>query len=100
MKSLVQARGISTASTSQVLGIDLDQLIGEGALVAPHLSRIKDILESDVHEDEMAESLREYMHEHVTSIEEAAAVSDMLQATKVISKYFFRRLYNWHGVQG
>jgi hypothetical protein len=39
------------------------------------------------------------MHENVTSIEDAAAVSDMLAATKVISKYFFRRLYEWHGVQ-
>lgn len=78
---------------------DLDSLIGEGAAVAPHLDRIRNILEADVHEDEMAESLREYMRENVTTIEEAAAVSDMLHATKVISKYFFRRLYEWRGVQ-
>jgi hypothetical protein len=78
---------------------ELDGLIQEGAAVAHHLDRIKDILEADVHEDEMATMLREYMHENVTSIEEASAVSDMLQATKVISKHFFRRIYEWHGVQ-
>jgi threonine aldolase len=78
---------------------NLDDLIQEGALAAPHLSAIKDILEADLHEDEMAQSLREYMRENVTTIEDAALVSDMLQATKVISKYFFRRLYEWHGVQ-
>jgi riboflavin synthase len=78
---------------------NLDDLIQEGALVAPHLEAIKAILEADVHEDEMAESLREYMRENVRSIEDAAAVSDMLQATKVISKYFFRRLYEWRGVR-
>lgn len=78
---------------------ELDSLIGEGAAVAPHLDAIKNILEADVHEDEMAAMLRDYMHEHVTNIDDAAAVSDMLQATKVISKYFFRRLYEWHGVQ-
>jgi hypothetical protein len=78
---------------------ELDELISEGAKVAIHIDAIKDILEADVHEDEMAQSLREYMHENVTSIEDAAAVSDMLAATKVISKYFFRRLYEWHGVQ-
>jgi len=77
--------------------IELDELIREGALAAPHLEAIRDILEADVHEDEMAEMLREYMRENVTTIEDAAAVSDMLQATKVISKYFFRRLYEWHG---
>lgn len=78
--------------------VELDQLIEEGALVAPHLECVKNILEADVHEDEMAEMLRDYMQEHVTTIEEAAVVSDMLQATKIISKYFFRRLYEWHGV--
>jgi len=76
---------------------EVDQLIQEGALAAPHLDAIRDILEADVHEDEMAEMLREYMRENVKTIEDAAAVSDMLQATKVISKYFFRRLYEWHG---
>ena len=79
--------------------ISLDDLIQDGALAAPHLARIKDILEADVHEDEMATMLRTYMHENVKTIEDAAAVSEMLQATKVISKYFFRRLYEWHGVQ-
>lgn len=77
--------------------VELDSLIEEGAAVAPHLEQIKNILEADVHEDEMAENLREYMHENVTTIEDAAAVSDMLQATKIISKYFFRRLYEWRG---
>jgi hypothetical protein len=77
---------------------NLDELIQEGALSAPHLSAIKDILEADVHEDDMAAMLREYMRENVTTIEDAAVVSDMLQATKVISKYFFRRLYDWRGV--
>jgi threonine aldolase len=78
---------------------NLDDLIQEGALAAPHLIRVKDILEADVHEDEMAQMLREYMKENVTTIEDAAVVSEMLQATKVISKYFFRRLYEYHGVQ-
>jgi threonine aldolase len=76
---------------------EVDQLIQEGALAAPHLDAIRNILEADVHEDEMAEMLREYMRENVKTIEDAAAVSDMLQATKIISKYFFRRLYEWHG---
>jgi hypothetical protein len=73
--------------------VELDQLIGEGALSAPHLDSIKAILEADVGEDEMAENLRAYMKEHIKTIEEASAVSDMLSATKVISKYFFRKLY-------
>lgn len=77
---------------------ELDQLIEEGAATAPVLESIRDILEADIHEDEMAERLRAYMRENVTTIEFAAAVSDMLQATKVISKYFFRRLYEWRGV--
>ena len=76
---------------------ELDELIEEGALAAPHLDRIKDILEMDVHEDEMAQRLREYMNENVTTIEDAAAVSDMLSACHIISKYFFRRLYEWRG---
>lgn len=76
---------------------ELDQLIEEGALAAPHLEAIKGILEADIHEDEMAESLREYMHDNVKTIEFAAAVSDLLQAQKIISKYFFRRLYEWRG---
>ncbi len=79
------------------MGLELDQLIEEGALAAPHLEAIKDILEADIHEDEMADRLREYMHENVTTIELAAAVSDMLQARGIISKYFFRKLYEWRG---
>lgn len=79
--------------------ISLDDLIGEGAASAPHLEAVRNILEADVHEDEMAAMLRDYMSTNVLTIEEAAAVSDMLQATKIISKYFFRRLYEWHGVQ-
>ncbi len=77
--------------------VELDQLIQEGALAAPHLEAIKDILEADIHEDEMADRLREYMHENVTTIETAAVVSDMLQARGIISKYFFRKLYEWRG---
>lgn len=77
--------------------VELDELIEEGAAVAPHLSAIKDILEMDIHEDEMADRLRDYMHEHVTTIECAAAVSDMLSACHIISKYFFRKLYEWRG---
>lgn len=77
--------------------VELDQLIEEGALAAPVLDDIKDILESDVHEDEMAERLRTYMRENITTIEFASAVSDMLQARGIISKYFFRKLYEWRG---
>jgi hypothetical protein len=77
--------------------VELDQLIEEGALAAPHLDRIKDILEADIHEDEMAQRLRDYMRENVTTIEDAAAVSDMLSACHIISKYFFRKLYEWRG---
>jgi hypothetical protein len=69
----------------------------DGALAAPYLWAIRDILESDVHEDEMAERLREYMQENIRSIEEAAIISDLLQATKIISKYHFRKLYEWRG---
>ncbi len=76
---------------------ELNQLIEEGALAAPHLEAVKDILEMDIHEDEMAERLRIYMKSNVTTIEFAAVVSDMLQARGIISKYFFRRLYEWRG---
>ncbi len=76
---------------------ELDELIEEGALAAPHLEAIKSIIDADVFEDEMAETLREYMHENVKTIEFAAAISDLLQAQKIISKYFFRRLYEWRG---
>jgi hypothetical protein len=79
--------------------VELDQLVEEGALAAPHLDQIKAILEADVGEDEMAENLRAYMKANVTTIEDAAAVSDMLAATGVISKYFFRKLYEWRGVR-
>lgn len=79
--------------------VELDQLIEEGALAAPHLDAIRDILESDVHEDAMADALRAYMHQNVKTIEFASAVSDMLQAQKIISKYFFRKLYEWRGVR-
>ncbi len=78
---------------------ELDQLIQDGALAAPILSGVKEILAADVHEDEMAEMLRTYMKASVTTIEDAATVSDMLQATGIISKYFFRRLYEWRGVR-
>lgn len=77
--------------------VELDELIEEGALVAPHLETIRSIVEADIHEDEMAAMLRDYMKEHVTNIEQAAAVSDMLQACKIISKYYFRRLYEYQG---
>lgn len=76
---------------------ELDLLICEGALSAPHIYAVRDIIEMDIHEDEMAQRLREYMHENVTSIELAAVTSDMLQALHIISKYFFRRLYEWRG---
>ena len=76
---------------------ELDQLIEEGALAAPILDSVKAILDADVHEDEMAQMLRDFMGENVTTIEQASVVSDMLQATGVISKYFFRRLFEWHG---
>lgn len=77
--------------------VELDELIEEGAAAAPHLEAIRNILEMDVHEDEMAERLRDYMGEHATSIEFAAAVSDMLSACHIISKHFFRKLYEWRG---
>ena len=77
--------------------VELDQLIEEGALAAPHLDQIQTILEMDIHEDEMAERLRDYMRANVRTIEDAAAVSDMLSACHIISKHFFRKLYEWRG---
>ncbi len=81
-------------------GIDdekLDDLIEAGALVAPHLDEVKAILEMDIHEDEMADRLRDYMGKNVSTIETASVVSDMLSACHIISKYFFRKLYDWRG---
>lgn len=71
---------------------ELDSLIEEGAAVAPHLDRIKDILEADVFEDEMGAMLRYYWQENVTDIDTASCVTAMLAATKVISAYNFRRV--------
>lgn len=71
---------------------ELDSLIEEGAAVAPHLDRIKDILEADVFEDEMGAMLRDYWQENVTDIDTASCVTAMLAATKVISAYNFRRV--------
>lgn len=70
----------------------LDDLIQEGALAAPHLERIKEILEADVFEDEMGAMLRDYWSENVTDIDMASCVTAMLAATKVISAYNFRRV--------
>ena len=72
--------------------VELDELIQEGAAVAPHLDRIKDILEADVFEDEMGRMLREYWTENVTDIDTASVVTAMLSATKIISAYNFRRV--------
>ncbi len=71
---------------------ELDSLIEEGALAAPHLDRIKDILEADVFEDQMGSMLRDYVGENLPSIEEYSVVVAMLGATKVISAYNMRRV--------
>lgn len=71
---------------------ELDQLIGEGALAAPHLDRIRDILEADVFEEEMGAMLRDYVQENLRGIEEYSVVVAMLGATKVISAYNMRRV--------
>ena len=76
---------------------ELDQFIEEGALCAPILSGVKDILDLDIHEDEMADRMREYWAENVTNIDQASVVGSMLQATGIITPYFFRRLLEWRG---
>lgn len=73
---------------------ELDALIEDGALAAPYLDGIKAILDADVEEDEMAKNLRAYWNNNVLSIEEAALLSDLLQATKIITKFHFRKLYD------
>lgn len=71
---------------------ELDQLIEEGALVAPHLDEIKAILEADIFEDEMGRQMREYMQEHFRDISDYGVVVAMLGATKIISAYNLRRV--------
>jgi hypothetical protein len=72
--------------------VELDQLIQEGALAAPHLDRIKDILEADVFEDEMGEMMREYVKDNFPDIESYSVVCAMLGACKIISAYNLRRV--------
>lgn len=71
---------------------EIDNLIGEGALVAPHLDRIKDILEADVFEDEMGAMLRDYVQEHLRDIDTYSVAVAMLSACKIISAYNMRRV--------
>lgn len=71
---------------------ELDQLIWSGALAAPHLDRIKDILEADIFEDEMGERMREYVKENLPDIEDYSVVVAMLGACKIISAYNMRRV--------
>jgi hypothetical protein len=72
--------------------VELDQLIEEGALVAPHLDQIKTILEADIFEDEMGRQMREYMRENFRDIGDYSVVVAMLGATKIISAYNLRRV--------
>jgi myosin-crossreactive antigen len=74
--------------------IHLDEFIQEGALAAPHLDAIKEILEADLFEDQMGSALRDYVKEHFHDIEFYSVVCAMLAATKIISAYNFRRALN------
>ena len=71
---------------------ELDQLIEEGALVAPHLEQIRNILEADVFEEQMGAMMRDYMQENFRDIEGYSVVVAMLGATKIISAYNLRRV--------
>jgi hypothetical protein len=59
-----------------------------------HVLAIKAILEMDLDERDMGKALREYCNEHLTDIELGAEVYDRLQDEKIISKYFFRQLWD------
>jgi hypothetical protein len=72
--------------------VELDHLIEEGAAVAPHLDRIKDILEADVFEEQMGAMLRDYVQENFRDIESYGALCAMLGACKIISAYNMRRV--------
>lgn len=72
--------------------VELDQFIEEGALAAPHLDAIKDILDMDILEDEMGARVREYFQDNVRYIEDHAVITAMLGATHVISAYNLRRV--------
>jgi hypothetical protein len=71
---------------------ELNSLIEEGALAAPHLDRIKEILEADLFEDQMGAVMRDYVKEHIRDIEGYSVVCAMLGATKIISAYNLRRV--------
>ena len=77
---------------------ELNEWLMEGVLAAPILEGVKGILDADIHEDEMADRMREYWSEAVTNIEQASVVGALLQASGIISPYFFRKLLNWRGV--
>jgi hypothetical protein len=72
--------------------VELDQLIQEGALAAPHLERIKAILDADVDEYEMGDMMRDYVRENFRDIESYSVAVAMLGACKIISAYNMRRL--------
>lgn len=70
---------------------DLDELIEEGALAAPHLEAIRLLLDADVHEAEMSDSINEYF-ETIKDMDLIAAIYNLLPGMKIISHYNFRRL--------
>ncbi len=71
---------------------ELDQWIEEGALAAPHLDEIRNILEADVFEDQMGSMMRHYVKEHFPDIESYSVAVAMLGACKIISAYNLRRV--------
>ncbi len=71
---------------------ELDQWIEEGALAAPHLDQIRNILEADVFEDQMGSMMRDYVKEHFPDIESYSVTVAMLGACKIISAYNLRRV--------
>jgi hypothetical protein len=71
---------------------ELNSFIEAGALAAPHLDRIKEILEADLFEDQMGAVMRDYVREHFRDIESYSVVCAMLGATHVISAYNMRRV--------
>jgi hypothetical protein len=71
---------------------ELDQHIEAGALAAPHLDRIKEILEADLFEDQMGAVMRDYVKQNFRDIESYSVVCAMLGATHIISAYNMRRV--------
>ena len=70
----------------------IDRHIREGALAAPHVEAIQQILEADVFEDEMGRMARDYVKDNFRDIDEYSVVCAVLGALHIISAYNFRRV--------